>query len=107
MDGGQDPRPRDEGDCGEHYAGCHIDRGAASAIAEYIRLNSSLRRLDLGRCHVTSEACHLLAAALLQNRSINVLDFTGAEVSEEGQEVLMRTKEGEIDVVGFHQEFYA
>ena len=63
--------------------------------------------LNLSRCHVTSEACHILAASLLQNRSIHVLDFTGAEVSEDGQEVLMRTKEGEIDIVGFHQEFYA
>lgn len=82
-------------------AGTKFDRTGAKAVSEYLKLTSSLQRLDLSRSHLSTDVCQLLACGMSQNTSLATLVIRDAMITREGKELLRKTRtEAELLIDG-------
>jgi Ran GTPase-activating protein (RanGAP) involved in mRNA processing and transport len=69
--------------CNNQEASCVIPEGAL-AIAEALKLNSSLTTLDLGYNEIGIEGAFAIAEGLKVNSSLSTLHLHGNDVGKEG-----------------------
>lgn len=68
-----------------HFKGTEmIDIAAAGLFADALRLNSSLRRLNLSVAELDSDSAELLSAALCVNSGLEHLDLSNNEIGDRG-----------------------